>query len=73
MQRVFHNLEEDGGGRKVIRLGGECPTCGNGPAIKYASNGAVVLYHLPVECNQHHQNWKARYQARKDREQEPAA
>ena len=72
MRRAFANLEEDSEGRKVIRMGGECPVCGNGPAMKYASNGKAVLYHLPAECNQHLRKWKAGHQARKDREMEAA-
>ena len=72
MIRVFADLPDDEEGRKVIRMGGECPACGNGPAMKYASNGKVVLYHLPTECNQHMRSWKARFEAKKDRERNAA-
>lgn len=68
MKRVFANLEEDEDGRKVIRMGGECPVCGNGPDMKYAANGQAVLIHLPVECNQHLANWKARHARAKEME-----
>jgi hypothetical protein len=40
--------------------------------MKYASNGKVVLYHLPTECNQHMRSWKARFEAKKDRERNAA-
>jgi len=38
VKRAFATLEEDEDGRKVIRMGGECPVCGDGPDMKYAGN-----------------------------------
>ena len=41
-------------------------------ALQGHSNGKVVLYHLPTECNQHMRSWKARFEAKKDRERNAA-
>ena len=68
MRRVFADAEVDEDGRKVIRLGDACPICGNGPDVKYSGDGNVVMYHLPVACNGHMRNWKARFQVEKERE-----
>lgn len=68
MRRVFEGAEIDVDGRIVIRIGGECPICGNGPDITYSGDGRVVLYHLPTSCAAHMRNYKAAYSIRKQAE-----
>jgi ssDNA-binding Zn-finger/Zn-ribbon topoisomerase 1 len=68
VKRAFANLEEDEDGRKVLHMGGQCPICGAGPDMKYAANGKLVLYHIPVECAGHVNQWRARYAREKQKE-----
>lgn len=68
MKRLMRDDERDNEGRLVIRAGGACPVCGNGPDIKFAGNGTAVLYHTPTECARHVANWRAKSMLEKDRD-----
>ena len=65
MREVFTFNDTDEEGRKIVRLGGDCPECGRKADMKFSACGKVVMYHLPTSCVQHARRHNAN--ARKSR------